>query len=41
MGMEVLPAVSEGEERVRQAQSIFDFEAKDIDGNTVSLDRYR
>ena len=41
MGMEVLPATNEVDELVKNAQSIFEFEAKDIDGNPVSLNRYR
>jgi glutathione peroxidase-family protein len=29
------------EDLVKTAKSIFEFSAKDIDGNTVSLDKYR
>jgi len=41
MGLEILPATNEVEDQVRNAHSIFEFEAKDIDGNVVSLERYR
>ena len=40
-GLEILPSADEADEMVKGARSIFDFEAKDIDGNVVSLDRYR
>ena len=41
MGMEVMMAVNEVQDQVRNASSIFEFEAKDIDGNQVSLEKYR
>ena len=41
MGMEVMMAVNEVQDQVRNASSIFEFEAKDISGNQVSLERYR
>ena len=41
MGLEVMMATNEVEDQVRNARSIFEFEAKDIDGNIVSLERYR
>ena len=41
MGLEVMMATNEVEDHVRNARSIFEFEAKDIDGNVVSLERYR
>ena len=41
MGLEVMMATNEVEDQVRNARSIFEFEAKDIDGNVVSLERYR
>lgn len=31
----------EVEEQVKNAESIFEFSAKDIDGNEVSLEKYR
>lgn len=40
-GLEVLPNTAEVDEQVKTAQSIFEFEAKDIDGNLVSLNQYR
>ena len=40
-GVEILPSADEEEERVRTAQSIFDFEAADIFGSMVSLRQYR
>lgn len=40
-GLEILPSVDEADEMVKNARSIFDFKATDIDGNVVSLDRYR
>ena len=40
-GVEILPAANEEEERIKNATSIFDFEAKTIDGEPVSLDKYR
>ena len=41
MGVEVLMSTDEQEEKVRSATSIFEFEAKTIDGELVSLDKYR
>ena len=41
MGLEVMMATNEVEDQVRNARSIFEFEAKDVDGNVVSLERYR
>lgn len=41
MGIEVLPSTNEEEEMVRNATSIFDFSAKTIDGETISLEKYR
>ncbi|KAI9564102.1 hypothetical protein GHT06_007840 [Daphnia sinensis] len=35
------PLEGSGNANYKQAQSIYDFTAVDIDGNTVSLDRYR
>ena len=40
-GVTLLPVLEDHEELVRNATSIFDFEAKDIDGNVVCLDKYR
>ena len=40
-GLTVLPAANEVDDLVKNASSIFDFEAKDIDGQLVSLERYR
>lgn len=39
--MTLLPLVEDQDELVRKATSIFDFEAKDIDGNVVSLEKFR
>ena len=39
--MTVLPLLEDQEDLVRKATSIFDFEVKDIDGNVVSLEKYR
>jgi hypothetical protein len=41
LGAEVLPSTDEEEEKIRSAKSIFDFEAKTIDGETMSLEKYR
>ncbi|KZS06158.1 putative Glutathione peroxidase [Daphnia magna] len=35
------PLEGSGNVNYKQAQSIYDFTAVDIDGNTVSLDRYK
>lgn len=40
-GVTVLPLLEDQEDLVRKATSIFDFEVKDIDGNVVSLEKYR
>lgn len=40
-GLTVLPAANEVDDLVKNASSIFDFEVKDIDGQLVSLERYR
>ena len=40
-GTEVLPSVNEEEEKVRNAKSIFEFEARTIDGEVISLEKYR
>ena len=40
-GVEILPSADEEDDKVRNAQSIFDFEAVDIDGRTVPLRNYR
>ena len=40
-GLTVLPAANELDYLVKNATSIFDFEMKDIDGEMVSLERYR
>ena len=39
--VQILPAAEEVEDLVKNAKSIYEFEAKDIDGNVVSLERYR
>ena len=39
--VEVLLSVDEEEERVRSSESIFEFEARTIDGELISLDKYR
>lgn len=41
MGVEVLPSTDEQEERIRSARSIFEFDARTIDGELVSLEKYR
>ena len=40
-GVEVLSSAEEEEERVRNATSIFEFEAETINGALVSLEQYR
>ncbi len=40
-GLVILPGINETEEKIRNATSIFDFEATSIDGETVSLNKYR
>lgn len=40
-GATILSEQEELEDLVKNATSIFDFEARDIDGNTVNLERYR
>jgi len=40
-GLEVLPAINEDDDKIRNATSIFDFDAKTIDGEDISLDKYR
>ena len=39
--MEVLSSTNEEEEQIRNATSIFEFQAKTIDGESVSLEKYR
>ena len=41
LGAEVMPSTNEEEEKIRNASSIFDFEARTIDGEMVSLEKYR
>lgn len=41
MGVEILPSTDEQEERIRSARSIFEFDARTIDGELVSLEKYR
>ena len=41
MGVEILMSTDEQEEKVRSAKSIFEFEAKTINGEVVSLEKYR
>ena len=41
MGVEVLPSTDEQEETIRSARSIFEFDARTIDGELVSLEKYR
>ena len=41
LGVEVLRSTDEEEEKIRSAKSIFEFEAKTIDGELVSLEKYR
>jgi hypothetical protein len=41
LGMEVLPSTNEEEEQIQNATSIFEFQAKTIDGERVSLEKYR
>ena len=40
-GIDVLPEADEIDEMVKNAKSIFEFEAKDIDGMNIDLNRYR
>ncbi len=41
MGLEVLPSANEADDFIKNAASIFEFEAKTIDDELVSLDKYR
>lgn len=41
IGVEVLPSADEEEGKIRDAISIFEFEAKNIDGQLVQLEQYR
>lgn len=40
-GIEILPELEDTEELLRNAKSLFEFEAKSIDGEVVDLSRYR
>lgn len=40
-GVEILPGVNEAAEKIKNSSSIFEFEAKTIDGELVSLEKYR
>lgn len=40
-GVDILPSIDEEDDLVRNATSIFDFEALDIEGKTIALDKYR
>lgn len=40
-GVDILPSTDEEDDLVRNATSIFDFEALDIEGKTISLNKYR
>lgn len=39
--MEILQSTNEQEEKIRSASSIFEFQAKTIDGEKISLEKYR
>ena len=41
MGLQVLQAANELDDMIKNATSIFEFEAKTIDGDQISLDQYR
>lgn len=41
IGIEILQSINEQEEKVHSAKSIFEFEARTIDGELVSLEKYR
>ena len=41
VGLEILQSTDERDEKVQNAKSIFEFEANTIDGELVSLEKYR